>query len=185
MRIDGSRVRLERTRRAWTQAELAARSSVDVRTVQRLERTGQTSLATVQAIAREFHVDPSQLTDDPVPRFQLQGPEPLPTRGALFWILYVLTFSGVILAGLRMFGLQQWFVLAAAAGVALLVYGRRRHDLRAFGAIAISSTVSLLWYFPLTLPASLFSVALYLLLARRLARGREEAASAGPGPQGQ
>ncbi len=177
MRIDGSRVRAERTRRAWTQVELAARSSVDVRTIQRLERTGQTSLATVQAIARAFHVDPSQLTDDPVPRFPLQEPQPLRTRGALFWILYIPTFSAIIVAGLRMFGWQQWFVLAAAAGAALLVYGLRGHDLRAFGALAICSTISLLWYFPLTLPASVFSVALYLVLARPLAHDREEAAS--------
>lgn len=175
MRIDGRHVRGERTRRAWTQAELATRCGVDVRTVQRLESSGQTSFATVQAIAQAFNMDPGRLIDDPA--LSCNRPSAmalLPTRGAAFWTLYALTLVSVALAGVRMFGWQQWFVLATSAAAALLVYGLRRHDLRAFGAVAICSVASMLWYFPLTLPATVFSTGLFLLLAHR------RAASAGP-----
>lgn len=187
MRIDGTVIRQERTRRAWTQADLASRAGVDERTVQRLERSGQTSFATVQAIATAFDMEPARLIDGE-PRtssraFTLEEPASSPAHRVFFWIFCVLAILGIVWVGIFDFGNSgnwpHWriFFLASVTAVALLVYGYRRRDPRVFGIVSLAALISLLWYFPLTLPASVFLVATYLVLTigtRRSASGDAE-----------
>src|SRR5262245_18124385 len=51
MNVDAKRIRLERERRAWTQAQLAGATGLGLRTVQRIEREGSASFESAQAIA--------------------------------------------------------------------------------------------------------------------------------------
>lgn len=175
MLISGSSIRQERTRKAWSQAELAAKAGVDVRTIQRLERTGQTSFATLQAVSRALDKDVGVLIDV-VPATSPSAakwlaPRTSPRREAVFKILYALALLGTIRVGLFEFGDSgnwphwQIFFLASVVAVALLVYGYRSRDLRAFGVVTLAAAVSLLWYFPLVLPAAVFLVAACLVLA--------------------
>lgn len=177
MRIDGTTVRQARTRRAWTQADLAAKAGVDERTVQRVERTGQTSFATLQAIAEAFGIDVATLVDGPAtdahsrPRWRAQ--QLSPRREFAFKLLFALAMLGTVRVGIFDIGDSgnwphwQLFLLASVAAIALLVYGYRSRDLRAFGVVTLAAAVSLLWYLPLVLPAAVFLTATYLVLAVR------------------
>jgi len=51
-----------RTGRAWSQAQLADIASVNIRTIQRLEKTGQSSYETLLAVAAAFDIDVQELT---------------------------------------------------------------------------------------------------------------------------
>jgi transcriptional regulator with XRE-family HTH domain len=51
MKVDAQRIRHERERRAWTQAQLAGAAGLGLRTVQRIEREGSASFESAQAIA--------------------------------------------------------------------------------------------------------------------------------------
>jgi len=54
-----------RTKRALLQRELAERASVDLTTVQRLERGLSSRLDTVRRLAEALEVDPAALQDQP------------------------------------------------------------------------------------------------------------------------
>jgi transcriptional regulator with XRE-family HTH domain len=58
-------LRYWRTKRALLQRELAQRASVDLGTVQRLERDLPAKLDTVRRLAEALHVDPATLMDQP------------------------------------------------------------------------------------------------------------------------
>jgi transcriptional regulator with XRE-family HTH domain len=57
MQIDSKRVRAERERRAWSQEHLAEVSSLAMRTIQRVEASGNGSYETVKALAAVFECD--------------------------------------------------------------------------------------------------------------------------------
>jgi transcriptional regulator with XRE-family HTH domain len=57
MQIDSTRVRAERERRAWSQEHLAEVSGLALRTIQRVESTGNGSYETVKALAAVIECD--------------------------------------------------------------------------------------------------------------------------------
>lgn len=61
MKIDGSRVRQLRIGRQWSQEQLAEACGVNLRTIQRIERSGTGSLESVRALAAVFGVPPDEL----------------------------------------------------------------------------------------------------------------------------
>ncbi len=61
MRLDSSRIRSERAKRAWAQEHLAAAAGLALRTIQRAEGTGAASYETARSLAAAFGVEVSQL----------------------------------------------------------------------------------------------------------------------------
>ena len=89
MKIDAQRIRLERERRAWTQAQLAGATGLGLRTVQRIEREGSASFESAQAIAAALELSIAELRIE-------SGPEPsVRTPGFPFLRLAVAALSGV------------------------------------------------------------------------------------------
>lgn len=81
MKIDPARVRHLRERRAWSQEQLAEVAGINVRTVQRVEAGGSTSLETRMALAAALEVAPADLLT--APTIDASGPSAsLPTREA-------------------------------------------------------------------------------------------------------
>jgi transcriptional regulator with XRE-family HTH domain len=64
------RIRELRELRSWTQAHLATAAEVSLRTVQRLETTGNCSRESLQDVASAFEIDGRELT---ALRFQNKG----------------------------------------------------------------------------------------------------------------
>lgn len=56
MKLDRNKIKSLRTLRCWSQDELASASDVSIRTIQRVEKTGNASLETVRALASVFEV---------------------------------------------------------------------------------------------------------------------------------
>ena len=65
MQIDSKRVRAERERRAWSQEHLSEASGLALRTIQRVESTGNGSYETVKALAAGFESDVAALRPAP------------------------------------------------------------------------------------------------------------------------
>jgi transcriptional regulator with XRE-family HTH domain len=61
MQIEGSKVRTERERHAWSQEQLAEVSGLSLRTIQRVETSGSASFETARALAAVFEVGVSAL----------------------------------------------------------------------------------------------------------------------------
>jgi transcriptional regulator with XRE-family HTH domain len=61
MQVDSQRIRTERARRAWSQEHLAQVTSLGLRTVQRIEKSGVASNESATAIASAFDVPVSEL----------------------------------------------------------------------------------------------------------------------------
>ncbi len=79
MQIDPKRVRAERERRVWSQEHLAEVSGLALRTIQRVESTGNGSYETVKALAAVFECDVDALRGVPMPA----APQPPPTQSRL------------------------------------------------------------------------------------------------------
>lgn len=67
MKIDASFVKAERTRRGWTQEQLAEVAALSIRTVQRVERMGVASNESVSALCAVLGVDRARLLEVPAP----------------------------------------------------------------------------------------------------------------------
>jgi transcriptional regulator with XRE-family HTH domain len=67
MNVDAQRIRLERERRAWTQAQLAGATGLGLRTVQRIEREGSASFESAQAIAAALELSIAELRIESAP----------------------------------------------------------------------------------------------------------------------
>ncbi len=67
MRLDPSRIRTERSRRAWSQQHLATVSGLSLRTVQRAEQSGLASFETASAIAACLEVPVTTLAGADAP----------------------------------------------------------------------------------------------------------------------
>lgn len=61
MKAKSSLIREYRTKRMWSQEQLAAISGLGLRTIQRIETRGNTSLETIKALAAVFEVDANTL----------------------------------------------------------------------------------------------------------------------------
>jgi transcriptional regulator with XRE-family HTH domain len=57
----GSRIKYFREQQGWTQEDLAANAGISDRQVRRIEKTGNTTLSTVEKFATAFNVHPKQL----------------------------------------------------------------------------------------------------------------------------
>ncbi len=61
MLLDTDKLKSERQQRAWSQSQLAESSGVSLRTVQRLEKDGKSSLESAKALAAVFNIKVSDL----------------------------------------------------------------------------------------------------------------------------
>ncbi len=78
MKINKSQLRREREQRAWTQSHLAEVANLSMRTVQRIERTGDASMESASALASALNLELAVLIETPVVavtsiRFKLWG----------------------------------------------------------------------------------------------------------------
>ncbi|MCL4871569.1 MAG: DUF805 domain-containing protein [Anaerolineae bacterium] len=62
MKINSTLVKKLRTAKNWSQEQLGELCGLSLRTIQRLENGGNTSIESVRALAAVFEVDPSELT---------------------------------------------------------------------------------------------------------------------------
>lgn len=95
MQINALFIRETRTRRGWTQQQLADICGLSLRTIQRVELHGIASLETSKALASAFEVDRSQFE---VESNSVQKPSDTPQRVPL-WLLS-LTFITGLLSGM-------------------------------------------------------------------------------------
>ncbi|HSC68152.1 MAG TPA: helix-turn-helix transcriptional regulator [Cellvibrio sp.] len=65
MKINKEIVRRERELRAWTQSHLAEVADLSMRTVQRIERTGDVSMESASALAAAFNMELAVLMESP------------------------------------------------------------------------------------------------------------------------
>ena len=73
IRPDGAKIRRWRDERCWSQDDLAAKSGVSLRTVQRVENGDAASRDTLASIAAAFDVDSAALTIAPAGAGEEQG----------------------------------------------------------------------------------------------------------------
>jgi len=68
MQIDTRRLRQFRTQRQWSQEQLAEACGLNLRTIQRMEKSGNASMESVRALAAVFEIDAAELiAADPGP----------------------------------------------------------------------------------------------------------------------
>lgn len=67
MKINKDTLRRERELRAWTQSHLADVADLSMRTVQRIERTGDASMESASALAAALNLNLSALMETPAP----------------------------------------------------------------------------------------------------------------------
>ncbi len=65
MKINKDRLRREREQRAWTQSHLAEIADLSMRTVQRIERTGDASMESASALAAALNLELAVLLEAP------------------------------------------------------------------------------------------------------------------------
>lgn len=63
MKLNAKKIKNLREKHCWSQDELAAISGLSIRTIQRVEKTGNSSLETLKALASVFHVDPLSINN--------------------------------------------------------------------------------------------------------------------------
>jgi transcriptional regulator with XRE-family HTH domain len=100
MRIDSSKVRAERERRAWSQDHLAEVSGLSLRTVQRVESSGSASFESARALAAVLQLDVAEL----------RPPQGVPHRAAPQRWRYAVSAATLVLA------VGLFFIRAANAG---------------------------------------------------------------------
>lgn len=189
MKISPSTVRRLRTERGWSQEQLAIASGLSLRTIQRVEAEGITSMASAVSLAATFEIRLIELQGEPgVP----ESRKPLFAGSSLFLGIAVIT-AAVLIEGLRPLASPQAdifmtvMVLVALAGmfvalpalvplvrkrrfivVALAVTGTPLVTLLAFGMIyAVASGRMPSWYLS---AMGLCGVGLVIMAARELQR---------------
>jgi len=63
MKLNYKKIKSLREKHYWSQDELASISGLSIRTIQRVEKTGNSSLETMKALASVFKVDPLSLNN--------------------------------------------------------------------------------------------------------------------------
>lgn len=61
MKIDYKRIRQLRNQRQWSQEQLGEACGLNLRTIQRMEKTGKASMESVRALAAVFEIDAAEL----------------------------------------------------------------------------------------------------------------------------
>ncbi len=75
MRIDSDRLRNLRVDASWSQDELATAAAVTLRTVQRMENDGKTSLQSLKSIAAALDVSSTELEFKPINTYEYKSLE--------------------------------------------------------------------------------------------------------------
>lgn len=96
MKINKETLRREREQRAWTQSHLAEVADLSMRTVQRIERTGDASMESASALASALNLELAVLMEIPVVR---NGLAPAKPRRSNWWGVIGLLGSVVIALG--------------------------------------------------------------------------------------
>lgn len=96
MKINKETLRRERELRAWTQSHLAEVADLSMRTVQRIERTGDASMESASALAAALNLDLIALMEKPVSTDQTNA---LESRSYPIWGLLGLIGSAAIALG--------------------------------------------------------------------------------------
>lgn len=94
MKVDRSYIKAQRERRAWSQEHLAEVAGLGLRTIQRIEKTGNASYESARSLAAVFEIAVAELrVTQPV---HVPVPVPTPARTSLRPVLGVL---GALVAG--------------------------------------------------------------------------------------
>lgn len=96
MKINKETLRRERELRAWTQSHLAEVADLSMRTVQRIERTGDASMESASALAAALNLDLISLMEKPALADQTNA---LKSRSYPIWGLLGLIGSAAIALG--------------------------------------------------------------------------------------
>lgn len=106
MKINKEILRHERELRAWTQSHLAEIAELSMRTVQRIERTGDASMESAGALAVALDIDLAVLMEAPIAH---QKTTPVRSRPYKLWSAIAVLSSVLVAAG--------WWSSAAAEQV--------------------------------------------------------------------
>lgn len=96
MKINKEILRRERELRAWTQSHLAEVADLSMRTVQRIERTGDVSMESAGALAAALNIDLAVLMEAPITPDEITPAKSRPYKlwSAIGVISAVLVFAG-------------------------------------------------------------------------------------------
>jgi transcriptional regulator with XRE-family HTH domain len=106
MKINKETLRRERELRAWTQSHLAEIADLSMRTVQRIERTGDASMESAGALAAALNLELAALMENPTPL-----DKPVLTKSRSYRLWGTLGFVGSVILALG------WWSSAAAEQV--------------------------------------------------------------------
>lgn len=91
-RVDPTRLRLMRKTRRWTQDELSQAAGLSLRTIQRAEKSGAVSIATLKSLAAVFEIDAGELeANKSAPRSRI----PAGARQAFGYVALVVVAIGI------------------------------------------------------------------------------------------
>jgi transcriptional regulator with XRE-family HTH domain len=96
MKINKEILRRERELRAWTQSHLAEVADLSMRTVQRIERTGDVSMESAGALATALNIDLAVLMEAPIAPDEITPAKSRPYKlwSAIGVISAILVFAG-------------------------------------------------------------------------------------------
>ena len=138
MKIDAKRIRAEREKRAWSQDHLASVTGLGLRTIQRIESSGQASYESVSAIASVFKMDVSDFNLEREETSLITSPQPpasaplisvpLAPRPAVTWYRllypYIALSVGMLIATAAAKRLtSHWWVAALIMATSIIVAG--------------------------------------------------------------
>lgn len=135
MQIDTARLRQLRAQRQWTQEQLADACSLNLRTIQRLEKSGKASMESVRALAAVFEIDAAELVvaDHPSTETPIDAVRAGIQRGAEFsgtatrpefWWLFLFVLLASALG--QVIHDKLYLVVAIISLIPLLAAGTRR-----------------------------------------------------------
>lgn len=140
MKIDAKRIRAEREKRAWSQGHLASVTGLGLRTIQRIESSGQASYESVSAIASVLKMDVSDFNlereETPViaprqvvaptpasPIKALMAPHPVVKWYRLLYPCLSLSFGILAATAVAKRLTSQWWVAALIMATSIIVAG--------------------------------------------------------------
>lgn len=125
MKIDSNQIRQLRESRGWSQEHLASLSGLSVRTVQRIETSGQASPESKMALAAAFGMAPQELDPERAAPASAAPASRRPLTRHL--IVYLLVCSGLVILDLHKDGQLSWSLFPVLGwGLGVLLHARRR-----------------------------------------------------------